>query len=273
MALPLTFFLFKRAYVKRFAKISCLHRRYIYHYWDEWKVYFESKGYKCIAPAWPHKEASPEELRNTRPNDAIASNRLADLTDHFASIVLEIPEKPILIGHSLGGLIVQLLLQRGLGTAGVALHAFPPKGVTGSTFSLVKKLWEARGLFTSTQETYMIPFRKWKQAFANGMSCEEQKALFYKYAIPESKRVIRDAFKSTAKIDFEKPHAPLLLTSGINDQMIPASLNYNNYLHYTLSITDYKEFKNSNHLVFDHPLEEAEYVFHWLQEIQEFYQH
>ena len=97
--------------------------------WEEWKPYFESKEYKCISPAWPYKAATPEELRNRHPDHDIASNRLIGLTNHFAAIINTLPEKPILIGHALGGLIVQLLLHRGLGSAGVALHSFPPFGI------------------------------------------------------------------------------------------------------------------------------------------------
>jgi pimeloyl-ACP methyl ester carboxylesterase len=81
--------------------------------WDEWIPYFGREGYKCIAPAWPYKEASAEELRNKSANDPIASNTLTSLTDYLASIIKSLPEKPILIGHSFGGLVVQLLLQQG----------------------------------------------------------------------------------------------------------------------------------------------------------------
>ncbi len=80
--------------------------------WDEWKIYFENEGYKCIAPAWPYKDAAPEELRNRDGNDPIALNTITSLADHFAEIINKFPGKPILVGHSLGGLLVQLLLQR-----------------------------------------------------------------------------------------------------------------------------------------------------------------
>jgi pimeloyl-ACP methyl ester carboxylesterase len=237
--------------------------------WDEWKLYFESKGYKCIAPAWPHKEASPEELRNRHPDTAIALNRLAGITDYFATIINSLPGKPILIGHSLGGLVVQLLVQRGLGSAGVAVHSFPPHDVTTFKFSFLKAWWETMGVFTSTQKSYLMRFKKWKYAIANGMTCEQQKELYYKYAIPESKLVIRDTFKCTVKIDFKKPHAPLLFTSGSHDRIIPASLNYNNYKKYTTdhSITDYKDFKGRNHLAFSHAawMEETDFILYWLQ--------
>src|SRR5689334_22409122 len=78
--------------------------------WDEWRAYFESKGYKTIAPPWPHKDAPAENLRNSQPNTAIAANRLTALTDYYDNTVRLLPGKPILIGHSIGGLIVQLLL-------------------------------------------------------------------------------------------------------------------------------------------------------------------
>src|SRR6266478_8792936 len=100
-----------------------------HHCWDEWKLYFEKNGYKCMAPPWPNKDASAEELRNRPANDAMALNTITSLTDHFSSVINALPEKPVLIGHSVGGLIVQLLLQQELGVAGVAIHSFPPRGV------------------------------------------------------------------------------------------------------------------------------------------------
>lgn len=237
--------------------------------WDEWKSYFESEGYKCVAPAWPHREASPEELRNKPLNDLIASNTLTEVTNHFASIIDTFPEKPILIGHSLGGLIVQLMLQRELGFAGVAIHSFPPMGVNRFWLSFLKAIWEAMVLFSSSKKVYLMPFNKWRFTIANGMDYEQQKELYYQYAIPESKKVIREAFNCKAKIDFDKPHAPLLITSGSNDKLIPASLSYNNYNKYKNgnSVTEYIEFKSHTHLVFGALTwkKEADAVLHWLQ--------
>jgi pimeloyl-ACP methyl ester carboxylesterase len=239
--------------------------------WDEWKLFFESKGYKCIAPAWPYKEASSEELRNRHSDAAIASIRLTTLMDHFASIVNSFPEKPILIGHSLGGLIVQLLLQYELGAAGVVIHSFPPKGIDAN-FLFLKAVRKSMGFFTSIKETYMISFKRWKYKIANGMTCEQQKQLYYDYAIPESKLVIRDTFKSIAKINFNDSHVPLLFTAGGQDQIIPASLNYDNYKKYQSenSITDYIEFKERNHLVFGQSAwkEDADFILYWLEQLK-----
>jgi len=143
--------------------------------WDEWIQQFENEGYKCIAPSWPFKNAPAEELRNRPERDSIASNTITSVTDYFASIISELTEKPILIGHSLGGLVVQLLLQRELAAAGVAIHSFPPHGVGKFTLSFLRAMWETIMLFTSAQETYMMSFSKWKYSIANGMTYEHQK--------------------------------------------------------------------------------------------------
>jgi len=239
--------------------------------WNEWKSYFENSGYKCITPAWPNKESLPEELRNAHPSGAIASTRLYSLIDFFASIINALPEKPILIGHSLGGLIVQLLLQREIAYAGIAMHTFPPHGICNK-LSFLRAVWKAAGFFTSSRKSYLISFKRWKYKIANELTCEKQIELYYAYAIPESKMVIRDSITSLATINFNREHAPLLFTSGNHDLITPASLNYNNYKKYSRSnsITGYKEFRNHNHLVFGHPAwrEEAEFISKWLKDIQ-----
>tara|TARA_R110000868_G_scaffold409765_2_gene695958 strand:- start:16723 stop:17505 length:783 start_codon:yes stop_codon:yes gene_type:complete len=239
--------------------------------WDNWKSYFESKGYQCMVPAWPNKDAHPEELRNRHPDEKIASNRLVTLTNYYGELVKNIPEKPILIGHSIGGLIVQLLLQRGLGTAGVAIHSVPPQGVVTFKFSFLKAGWGPLGFFTNTKKSFLMTFKQWQYAFTNGMSCDEQKESYYQFAIPESKLIVRDTITSAAKINFANPRAPLLITSGSGDHTIPASLNYSNYKKYekNTSVTDYKEFPNRNHFVLGQSTwkEDADYIIDWLHKL------
>ena len=221
-----------------------------------------------MAPAWPNKNGSAEELRQRQPDAAIASNRLTALTDYYAGIAKSLPETPILIGHSIGGLIVQLLLQRGLGAAGVAIHSVPPQGIFTFKFSFLKAGWAALGFFTSTKKSFLMSFRQWKYAFTNGMDCEEQKQSYYRFAIPESKLIVRDTITAAAKINFENPHAPLLLTSGTNDHTIPASLNYANYKKYknSNSVTEYIECNGRNHFVLGQPTwkEDADYILAWI---------
>ena len=236
--------------------------------WDDWKLYFESKGYKTLAPPWPNKEAPAEKLRNQQPDLAIASNRLADLIEYFAEIAVNLPEKPILIGHSIGGLITQLLLQRDLGTAGIAIHSVPPHGIMTFKLSFLKAGWGPLGFFTPVRKSFLMSFKQWQYAFTNGLPIEVQKEGYYKLAIPESKQIVRDTITSVAKIDFKKPHPPLLLISGTADHTIPDSLNYDNYRKYKCSgsVTDYKKFSGRTHYVLGQEgwQEVAEYIFNWM---------
>jgi hypothetical protein len=100
------------------------------------------------------------------------------------------------------------------------------------------------------------------------MSCEEQKESYYRLAIPESKRIVRDTISSAAKIDFRNFHAPLLLTGGSSDHSIPASLNRSNFRKYRKSnaVVDFKEFKNRNHFVLGQSTwkEDADYILSWI---------
>jgi len=240
--------------------------------WDEWTLYLESEGYTCMALAWPHKNSSAEELRRGHHDAGIASTRLATLTKFYADIIRALHVKPILIGHADGGLIVQLLLQQGLGAAGVAIHSFPPSGILRFGLSFLKNWWQAVGAFSSVNKPYRISFEKWKNDIANDMPDDQQIQSYYDYSIPESKLIVRDAFSRMTMLDPQRHRPPLLLTSGGKDQLIPSWVNYKNYEKQRKqvdSITDYKEFKDSNHLVFGQRecMDEAEFIVCWFRRI------
>jgi pimeloyl-ACP methyl ester carboxylesterase len=237
--------------------------------WDEWRTYFENKGYTTVAPAWPFKNGTAEQLRNRQPNDTdLAALTLEEVIDHYASIVSSFPEKPIVIGHSLGGLITQIIVNRDLAAAGVAIHSVPTLGVFPYEFSFLKAGWKSLGLFTSLKKTYLMSFKDWQYAFVNTMPLNKQKEAYEKFTIPESKTVARGGLTSAAKVDYKKPHAPLLLTSGSTDNIIPAHLNNRNYKRYVQngSVLNYKEFENRNHFVLGQPgwEKDADYVLDWL---------
>jgi len=237
--------------------------------WNDWKAYFEQQGYSTLVPAWPFKDAPACTLRQRHPDADVASQRLANLAAYFETIVKQLPEKPILIGHSMGGLITQLLVQKGLAAAGVAIHSLQPKGIFTFKFSFYKAGWGALGFFTDTKKTYLMSFAEWQYAFTNGMPFNAQKEAYYNLLVPESKLLVRDATSDAAKVDFSRPHVPLLFLSGSADNFIPASLNYANYKKYThgQSVTDYKEFPGRNHFVLGQPSwkENADFILSWLK--------
>jgi len=240
--------------------------------WKPWQAYFESKGYKTYAPAWPHKEGTAKEVRDRKPNDLpLAKLHLKDVVSHYAKFIEALPEKPVLIGHSLGGLMTQILLNRGLAAGAVVLHSVPALGVIPYEWSFLKAGTASLGLFTSLDKTYMMSFKKWQYAFVNGMKPEDQKAAYEANTIPESKRAARGGLSGTAKINFKKAHEPLLFIAGSTDHIIPASLNKRNYKKYKKnkgSVTDFKEFEGNNHFVVGLPnwQQTAEYAYDWIQQ-------
>ena len=239
--------------------------------WEPWKAYFESKGYKTLNPAWPFKDMpTAADLRNRQPNDTdLAALTLEELVDHYANIAKSLPEKPIAVGHSLGGLITQILVSRDVVAAGVAIHPVAPQGIIPYEFSFLKAGYKALGFFTDIHKTYLMSLSDWQYAFTNEMTLDEQKATWEANTIPESKTVARGGLTSAAKVDFDSPHVPLLITSGSLDNIIPPHLNIRNYNAYNKdngSVTDYKEFPGRNHFVVGQPTwqEDADYILEWL---------
>jgi pimeloyl-ACP methyl ester carboxylesterase len=241
--------------------------------WDDWKDFFEKDGYDTLAPSWPFKDAPPQVLRARHPDPEVASIRLDQLIAHYAEIARGLGEKPIIIGHSIGGLIAQILLQKGMASAAVAIHSVPPQGVFTFKLSFLIAGWGPLGFFTSTKKTFLMRLNQWRYAFTNGMPADWQEDTYCRFAIPESKRVVRDTITAVAKVDFSKPHAPLLFISGENDHTIPASLNYSNYIKYTDtdSVTDYREFPGRTHFVLGQPgwQEVAIHILEWLRKVKQ----
>ncbi|WP_421828409.1 alpha/beta hydrolase [Larkinella sp.] len=237
--------------------------------WDEWRTYFESKGYTTFAPPWPYKDAPAVELRARQPNDKqLALLTLGELVDHYVDFIQALPEKPIVIGHSYGGMLTQIMVNRDLAAAGVAIHSIPPLGVFPYEFSFLKAGWKSLGIFTDLEETYLMSFEDWQYAFVNGMPLEEQQASYEKYIIPESKTVARGALTNVSKVDYAKPHAPLLFTAGDLDHIAPAHLNIRNFRAYEFngSVLDYKLFSGRNHYVLGLPTwqEDADFILDWI---------
>lgn len=243
-----------------------------HHCWDEWQLYFQSKGYQTVATPWPYKEGPVQELRDKHPsgNEGLTKLTLSDVIDSYAKVIKSFPEKPIVIGHSLGGLMTQILLNRDLAAAAAAIHPVPPLGVFPYEFSFLKAGWRSLGLFTSMKKTYLMSFKTWQYAFVNGMPLADQNAAYDMLTIPESKRVARGGLTTAAKVDFKKAHSPLLIMAGSEDNIIPAHLNNRNYKAYKQradSVLDYKLMNGRNHYVLGQPGWEAnaEYVLNWIE--------
>jgi pimeloyl-ACP methyl ester carboxylesterase len=193
---------------------------------------------------------------------------LSNVLEHFAAIIRTLDETPILIGHSMGGLAVQLLLQQVPAAAGVAIDSAPPMGVFTTEWSFLKSNWPHITPFVSQSRPIEMTFERFQYTFVNGLPIAEQRAAYERYVVPESRRVPRESL--TARVDFNKPHPPLLLIAGSADHIIPAVLNRSNHARYRRapSNTDFKEFPGRTHFIIGQQgwEEVADYILSWLGE-------
>jgi pimeloyl-ACP methyl ester carboxylesterase len=104
--------------------------------WENYADYFDKRGFDVSAPEWPRKQGDVEEMRATA--EASAGLGVKEIVDHYDELIRAHDQPPVLIGHSFGGLFVELLLDRGLGRAGVGMSPAPPKGILKLPLSTLK---------------------------------------------------------------------------------------------------------------------------------------
>ncbi|HXY86145.1 MAG TPA: alpha/beta fold hydrolase [Gaiellaceae bacterium] len=223
--------------------------------WETFVGYFTERGFDVSTPEWPRKEGDVEQLREGA--DELAGLGLTEVVDHYESLIRELDEPPVLVGHSFGGLIVELLLDRGLGRAGVALSPAPPKGILVLPFSSLKAASPAlahpsrwHGIVPLTEEEFTY-------GFVNTFSPEDAKAAYERYAVPETGQIFYEAgfanfhLHPPTELHFKNgERAPLLIVGAEKDNTVPASVSKAQYKKYERSPakTDYMEFEARPHL-------------------------
>jgi len=249
--------------------IVLIHGMFMNHLcWENWIPRYQARGYKVIAPSWPGRDKPVETLHRNHPDSHLARLRLSDVVESMANVIQALDEKPVIIGHSMGGLVVQLLLQRDLAIAGAAIDPAPPTGVFTTSWSFLKSNLPAINPFLLSQPVRMS-FPQFQYAFVNTLRLAEQRAAYDRYAVPESRRVPTQSLGPAGKVDFKRPHPPLLITAGEKDHIIPASLVRANFKRYqaSASLVELKEFAGRNHfLIGSKGWEEvADYCLGWLE--------
>ncbi|MFA5833824.1 MAG: alpha/beta fold hydrolase [Bacteroidota bacterium] len=237
--------------------------------WTEWKKYFEAKGYMCHTPAYPFHEGKPSDLRkNIDPK--LGKLTFGQVVDGLANFISLLPEKPILIGHSMGGLAVQKLIGMEKGVAGICIDSAPPIGVFTTRWSFLKA--NLPTINPLKGNSVCVPSVEWfHYAFCNTMTLEQTQIEYDKFVVPESRNIPRSGTLKDGKIDFKKPHNPLLIIAGEKDNIIPFSLNKSNYNAYKdkNSKRDFKVFAGRTHYICGQQdwEEVAEYIYQWIQTI------
>jgi non-heme chloroperoxidase len=239
--------------------------------WLPWMDFFKQHGYETLNTAWPGDSDTVAECR-VNPN-AIANRGVSEVADHFTKIISSLPEPPIVVGHSFGGLIAQVLLGRGIAAAGIAIDPAPMKGVWQLPFSALKASLPVLGNPFNLRKALSLSFDQFRYGFANAVPKGEAQELYNKWTIPAPCRpLFQAAFATVAgsetKVNTSSTtRGPLLITGGEKDHIAPPILGKASAKKYNSSvITDFKLFEERGHsLVVDHGWKEiAEYSLAWL---------
>ena len=234
--------------------------------WDPWVEVAKSKGFDPIAPSWPFHNAEPSVLRS-HIDLALGKMQFRHVVNSYKKLIDSLPERPHLVGHSVGGLVVQKLINDGYGAAAVSISPAPPLGVFTMAPEFLRANLPHLNFFAGSKPVVMTK-KRFHYAFCNTMTREESDAAFEQYVTPESRRVPQSILTLQGKIAFKKAHAPLLLIGGDKDNLIPLKLVKRNVKAYRKGegVVDFQSFTNRGHFICNEPgwEEVAEASFDWL---------
>lgn len=237
--------------------------------WSEWKNYYEQKGYIVHTPVNPGHEGIPSEIR-TKVNPDLIRTGFVDVVNNISKLIDTLPEKPLIIGHSMAGMAVLKLIESGKAAAGVSIDGAPPKNVF-PPFSTIKIVLPAFGFF-SGKEYFMGSHDWYNRAFFNTLPESERNSAYDKTAVPESYKVSRQlVLDSYSNIDFSRKHEPLLFIGGGKDNIFPSELTKKIASRYQNknSRLDLKIFEDKSHFICGESGWEkvAEYILNWYESL------
>lgn len=223
--------------------------------WERWVDRYTTLGYRVLAPDWPRMDGGVFALR---ANPAVMDRLgIEEIADHYEQIIRRLELPPIIVGHALGGTVAQILLDRGLGAAGVALHSAPVRGVHQFPRSSLRSTLPLLLHPATRHRTLALSPAQFHYAFANTVSEPESRTLYHRYHVPSPGRPLWQAI--TANLAADPPtrvnvrndeRAPLLFVGSDADHVTPASLVRGNVRRYAHSdaLTEYRETPHRPHL-------------------------
>lgn len=241
--------------------------------WQRWLDLYRSAGYAPIAPGWPGDAAT---VQQTRGNSAAVANKgIDDITDGYAQIIDGLAAKPIVVGHSFGGLIAQKLLAAGVAAAAIAIDPGQIKGVKPLPFAQIRSGLPVLSRPGNKAKAVTLTKSQFRYGFGNAVSEEESDELFDAWTIPGPGKPLFEASAanftkaSPAAVDTRKrDRGPLLIIGGGKDHTVPEVVAKAAHTLYAGSgaVTDYRAFPDRGHsLVLDHGWREiADYTLTWL---------
>lgn len=240
--------------------------------WEHWAERYRARGFKVVARSWPGMEGDIETLRqDTSKIDHIG---VGEVVEHYEGIIRGLDEAPIIIGHSFGGLVTQILLDHGLGVAGVALDPAPVKGILALPWSTLKSSFPVLKNPANNHRAVPLSPEEFHYAFTNTLDDAASLRIYQRYAVPGPGRVLFQGAlanfnpHATTRVNFANDdRAPLLLIVGGSDHVSPPAIARSNakLQHRSKALTAYKEFPGRPHFILGNPgwEEVADFALDW----------
>ena len=222
--------------------------------WDRWATLFEEAGFTALTPGWPDDPETVAEA-NAHP-EVMANKTVGQVADHFSELVRKLTQPPVIIGHSFGGLLAQILAGRGQSAATVAIDPAPFRGVLPLPFSALKSAWPVLGNPANRKRAIPLTYEQFRYAFANAVTEEEAQELYKTFAVPAAGAPLFQAAAANlnpwteAKVDTENPErGPMLIISGQKDHTVPLAITNATFKQQqkNTSVTELVEIPNRGH--------------------------
>jgi len=222
--------------------------------WDRWAKMFEEAGYTALTPGWPDDPDTVAEA-NANPG-AFARKSVGQVADHCDAVIRGLKKKPAIIGHSFGGLLVQILAGRGLASATVAIDPAPFRGVLPLPFSALRSAWPVLRNPANRNRAIPLTLKQFRFGFANAVSETEANELYKTFAVPASGKPLFQAAAANlnpwteVKVDTKHPdRGPLLIISGERDNTVPWAIANASFRRQKASrgVTEIVEIKDRGH--------------------------
>jgi pimeloyl-ACP methyl ester carboxylesterase len=243
--------------------------------WEHWVEHYERRGYRVLAPAYPGLEVEVEALREDP--SPIEHLSIPGTVAYLEGLIRGLDRPPFIIGHSFGGTLTQILLDHGLGAAGVAVDSVPVQGIRTLPASEVRAAFPVLDNPANRHRAVPFTLKQFHYAFTNTMSEEDTAAVYERYHVAAPGGWVWGGVLANFTpghhetwVNFENPdRPPLLFISGGADHIMPAAVNKSNADHYhTRSHTDYREFPRRSHFTVGEPgwEEVADFALNWCNE-------
>lgn len=225
------------------------------HAWDHWTIPFRQRGYSTSAPPWPEHEGAVAVLRRRASSPALGMLTLERVVEHYRAIVSTLREKPVLVGHSMGGLVVQKLLSEGMADGGIAIDSAPPHGVSVLSWPFIRSNRPILKPFAREEDPVMPTFEQFRYSAANRLSPDGARAVYENYIVPESRMVGRGILSEAGALDFGARRGPLLMIAGGHDHLVPAALSRKVFAYHARSpsVTQFRLYAGRGHLTMLEP--------------------